>query len=76
MDTTAGTCSLCGGRVTLPSAWYGTTPPIPTCESCGATKKSPHGGVIEMEPPRRKSLVEKMEEEADKPVPYEWFYKP
>lgn len=29
--------------------WLGTVPPIPTCETCGATMKEPHGPVIEME---------------------------
>lgn len=49
MDTTVGTCSECGGRVTLPAAWMGMNPPIPTCQSCGAREKQPHGPVIEME---------------------------
>ena len=53
MDKTVGTCSACGGRVTVPLVWMGTTPPIPTCESCGATKAQPNGPVIEMEPKRR-----------------------
>lgn len=44
-----GTCSLCGGRVTLPDAWMSVNPPVPTCESCHATQKS-HGPVIEMTP--------------------------
>lgn len=48
-DRTVGTCSKCGGRVTFPSAWMGLKPPIPRCESCGATKNQPHGPVIEMQ---------------------------
>jgi hypothetical protein len=49
-----GTCSLCDGAVVVPTHWAGTQPPIPACMKCGATKKRPHGNVIEMEPqPRR-----------------------
>lgn len=45
-----GTCSLCGGAVTLPACWMDlAVPPVPTCTTCGATKKQPHGLVIEME---------------------------
>lgn len=54
MNDTVGTCSLCGGRVSVPRNWMATTPPIPTCESCGATKKQPHGDVVEMNPLPRK----------------------
>jgi hypothetical protein len=50
MDDVLGTCSVCGGAVTTPRHWGGVTPPIPTCRKCGATKKRPHGHVIEMEP--------------------------
>lgn len=46
-----GTCSICGGRVTLPTVWWGVIPPTPTCESCGATARQ-HGPVIDMEPVR------------------------
>lgn len=49
MNTTVGSCSICGGHVSVPCSWMGAIPPIPTCESCGATKKRPHGPVIEME---------------------------
>lgn len=52
MDRTVGTCSICGGRVTLPEVWMGVVPPIPRCASCGATKKQPHGPVIDMERPK------------------------
>lgn len=51
MDTTIGTCSLCGGRVTVPELWAATIPPVPTCTSCGARQKQPYGPVIEMERP-------------------------
>jgi hypothetical protein len=50
MDEVLGTCSVCGGAVTVPRAWMGMLPPIPQCRSCGATKKQPNGPVIEMEP--------------------------
>jgi hypothetical protein len=50
--TTIGTCSLCGGRVSVPSIWMGIIPPTPTCESCGATMRE-HGPVVEMTPARR-----------------------
>lgn len=55
MNLSVGTCSICGGRVTVPELWAATVPPIPACESCGATKKQPHGRVVELEPrpPRR-----------------------
>lgn len=44
-----GTCSLCGGAVTVPTLWGGIIPPTPTCSSCGAVKKAAHGPVVEME---------------------------
>lgn len=44
-----GTCSICKGLVTTPDVWMGIYPPIPTCISCGAKAKQPHGPVIEME---------------------------
>jgi hypothetical protein len=47
---TVGTCSICGGRVSVPDHWMGIYPPIPTCDSCGAHMKEPHGPVVEMEP--------------------------
>lgn len=51
-----GTCSICGGRVTLPSIWHGVIPPVPTCEGCGGTKRD-HGPVIEMQPRRDQSTM-------------------
>lgn len=48
MAKVLGTCSLCGGLVTVPEAWWGIYPPTPTCAACGATMKHPHGLVIEM----------------------------
>lgn len=54
MDRVVGTCSLCGGPVTLPEFWMGTVPPVPTCASCHARQKQPYGNVIEMEPRKEK----------------------
>ncbi len=48
-----GTCSLCGGAVTVPTVFHSTIPPTPTCSGCGATPKSGHGPVVEMEKPRQ-----------------------
>lgn len=48
---TLGTCSICGGRVTVPLVWWGIIPPEPTCQSCGAHAKD-HGPVIDMTPSR------------------------
>lgn len=56
MNRTIGTCSLCGGAVTVPDAWLGVIPPVPTCSKCGATAAEPHGPVIPMKPaPKRVS---------------------
>ena len=52
MNVTIGTCSRCGGRVSIPSNWMATTPAIPKCEGCGASKANPHGPVIDMDPPK------------------------
>lgn len=50
---TIGTCSLCGGAVTLPIVWHGIVPPAATCSSCGAVAAQ-HGPVIPMRPARRR----------------------
>lgn len=50
MKKTVGTCSSCGGRVTVPVAWMSVKPPRPSCESCGAYAKQDHGPVVPMEP--------------------------
>jgi hypothetical protein len=50
MDETVGTCSICGGRVTVPRDWMSVVPPIPSCSSCGATQAQPHGRTIKMVP--------------------------
>jgi len=47
MKTTIGTCSICGGAVTVPSVWMGIIAPEPTCERCGAVAAS-HGPTIPM----------------------------
>jgi hypothetical protein len=43
-----GKCSKCGGDVKVPSVWMSVVPPVPTCSSCGATKKDSRP-TIEME---------------------------
>lgn len=48
-DRTIGTCSICGGAVTVPSIWGAIVPPTPSCSACGATKRKSHGPVIDME---------------------------
>lgn len=47
---TIGTCSICGGSVQVPDAWWGTNPPVPVCSKCGATPIAPHGPMIPMRP--------------------------
>lgn len=47
-----GSCSLCGGPVTVPSAWLSVTPPTPSCASCGAIRAG-FGRVIDMQPSPR-----------------------
>lgn len=47
-----GTCSIYGGAVTVPGIWGAIAPPVPTCSSCGATKRESHGPVIDMQPRR------------------------
>jgi hypothetical protein len=49
-DRTVGTCSICGGRVTVPTVYMSVKPPRPCCESCGARAKQDFGPVVEMEP--------------------------
>ncbi len=45
-----GTCSICGGPVCLHASWCSTIPDVPTCASCGATKRDTYGPVIDMKP--------------------------
>jgi len=51
-ETTIGTCSICGGRVSVPTAWMAIIPPTPTCRSCGAVAAS-HGPIVPMRPAPR-----------------------
>lgn len=34
-----GSCSCCGGHVTVPKMWWGINPPDPTCEKCHAVMR-------------------------------------
>jgi len=47
-EQTIGTCGKCNGAVTVPDLWHGIHPPTPSCSSCGAVPKNPHGPKIEM----------------------------
>lgn len=47
--STIGTCSKCGGPVTVPDMWGGPHPAVPKCEGCGARAKNSYGPVIPME---------------------------
>ncbi len=53
--TVVGTCSHCGGKVTLPNVIWSVVPPEPTCETCGAVAQKPQLPVIPMEPPPKAS---------------------
>lgn len=64
-EITVGTCSICGGRVSLPSVWFGVIPPVPTCDSCGAIKAD-HGPVITMKPLRQQTTTETLLTPSDK----------
>lgn len=46
-----GTCSNCGGAVTVPEFWGGEAPPMPTCSRCGARARNAYGRTIDMEKP-------------------------
>lgn len=54
---TVGTCSICGGQVTIDTIFWSIVPPVPTCERCGATAKQ-HGPVIEMEKQEQKQAAQ------------------
>lgn len=62
MNRAIGTCSNCGGRVSVPKAWMSVTPAIPRCESCGACMAQPHGPVVPMAP--TKSMAVETQENA------------
>lgn len=51
-EQTVGSCSLCGGAVTLPLVWHCVVPPVATCSRCGAVEAA-HGPVIPMQQPVR-----------------------
>lgn len=52
-----GTCSRCHGPVGVPMAWWGTVPPQPTCQKCGAVAAGGYGPVIPMDEPPRRELA-------------------
>lgn len=64
MKVTIGTCSICGGAVTVPDLWGGVIPPTPTCSKCGA-EKAGHGPVIEMQKPA--------DQRHEEPVKRDWM---
>ena len=43
-----GTCSICGGDVTMPIIWYSIYPPRPTCNKCGAVAADERKPIIPM----------------------------
>lgn len=45
---TVGTCSLCGGAVTLPTVFMSTKKPVASCSTCGAVDARGHGPTIPM----------------------------
>lgn len=47
MNNVIGTCSECGGPVTMPTM---SVRPVATCERCGAVQANAHGPVIKMTP--------------------------
>lgn len=47
MSQVVGTCSICGGVVTVPLTWTSIIPDVPTCSGCGAVAAA-HGPVIPM----------------------------
>lgn len=51
-DIIMGTCSACGGPMTVPMAWCGVIPPTPTCQRCGAVAKQSYGRVIDVIQPK------------------------
>ena len=61
MKRVLGVCSQCGGFVAMPESWRGIVPPLPTCDSCGATVRLPvlptEGGRTPTRPPSRPAAV-------------------
>lgn len=52
-----GSCSICGGQVTIPESWMGTPPPVPSCVACGAVKRTTNLPTIEMIKPTDNGLL-------------------
>lgn len=52
MDTIIGTCSVCGGPVGMPRAFWSIRAPVPMCLNCGAEPVNRFGPVIPMAPRR------------------------
>jgi len=61
---TIGTCSICGGAVTVSSAWGSIIPQVPSCSSCGA-KQAQHGAVIPMVPAKKPETLAKVFQSVD-----------
>jgi len=59
-----GKCGKCGGVVSVPRAWWATTRPRETCESCGAIA-DPTRGLPVLEMRRMKSPAEVQREHLD-----------
>jgi hypothetical protein len=51
-----GTCSICGGPVSVPTVWHSIIPPVPTCERCGAVAAQ-HGPVMPMMQPTHRTIT-------------------
>lgn len=54
-DVAVAACSRCGGNVTVPRVWAGTSPPLPTCSVCGGVVE-PTLPVVETRPARKHNL--------------------
>lgn len=62
-----GTCSNCGGPVTVATFVIN---PVPTCKMCRATAKEPYGPVVQMNPapeprPERQAVEDYMRAHPD-----------
>lgn len=54
METIIGTCSRCGGPVSMPGFMVN---PVPYCKRCGAIARQPHGPIIPMVSSEQKAPV-------------------
>lgn len=52
-ESTIGTCSICGGPVTVQTIVWSIFPPTPRCRNCGAYAATNNGPVIPMTPAPR-----------------------